>query len=233
MAEEAEQNAPTPEAKAEEFYKEEPKAEGDAPSDEKTESESTPEPDTKVEAEEKVETKAEDKPESDKEAEPEEEEFVPLKAEDLKLDDSFGDVGKQVATDFTDLLNKHKLGPEVRDALLAHQAKLEAKGGEIRAAQWELQQEKEIEAVKADPQFAGDKLDASLSRVGEMLDHYGSPELREYFDVVGAGNNLELMRFMDNVSRDLTEGRMRSPGTKGGARPTQNEMLNEFFEQDK
>ncbi|QDP57172.1 MAG: hypothetical protein Unbinned7015contig1001_9 [Prokaryotic dsDNA virus sp.] len=64
-----------------------------------------------------------------------------------------------------------------------------------------------VEAVKADPEIGGDKLQENLGKAVRVLDAYGSPELNEILGTSGLGDNLSIIKFLNRVYHDIGEDR--------------------------
>lgn len=62
------------------------------------------------------------------------------------------------------------------------------------------------DAVKADPEIGGEKLQPSLDKIGRLINEYGSDELLETMAITGAGNNVHVIKFLNKVAEKLTEG---------------------------
>lgn len=61
------------------------------------------------------------------------------------------------------------------------------------------------EASKADKEFGGDKLEQNLGVAKQALDKFGTPELKEFINMTGIGNNPELIRFFYRAGKSLSE----------------------------
>lgn len=65
--------------------------------------------------------------------------------------------------------------------------------------------EKWQKAVVADKEFGGDKLQATLQKAGRVIDKFGTPELRAWFNESGAGSHPELFRVFARISDAMSE----------------------------
>lgn len=111
---------------------------------------------------------------------------------------------------------KSSLAPEAVQGFLdlyagQVQAQYEAHAAEVAA--W-------TEAVKADPEIGGDKLNASLATAHKARDAFGTPELVEVLDVYGLGNHPAVVKFFVNAGRAISED-VLVQGSSGAA-PTRN-----------
>lgn len=62
-----------------------------------------------------------------------------------------------------------------------------------------------IESAKADSEFGGDALNASLGHAKKALDAFGTPELTAFLNETGAGNHPEVIRAFVKIGRMLSE----------------------------
>lgn len=87
---------------------------------------------------------------------------------------------------------------------------------EQRQAQaWQQQTEQWAADVKADKEIGGDKLPANLSAAQRAIDQFGTPELKEYLNGTGLGNNPELVKAFVKIGKAMSEDNMVSPGNGG------------------
>lgn len=136
----------------------------------------------------------------------------PFKPEEIKFSSADIKVDEASAKEFTELVNKHGIPRDAVAGLVALQEKTMKAASEAGSAQWkELQESWRQEATK-DPEIGGEKLQPSLGAIAKVMDKYGTPELRQAFDLTGAGNNPHVIKFLAKVAKDLTE-----PGPISGA----------------
>lgn len=122
--------------------------------------------------------------------------------------------------DFLGVMNDEKLSPAERgQRLLDLQFKAAQAIHESGKTLWDETQAKWTEEAKADPVIGGEKLAPALGNVTKLIDTYsrgpdGQPdpkfaeELREVFDLTGAGNHPRVIRFLNNLAQELVvEGR--------------------------
>jgi len=84
-----------------------------------------------------------------------------------------------------------------------------------QAEAWQQQTEQWAADVKADKDIGGDKLPANLGAAQRAIDQFGSPELKEYLNGTGLGNNPELVRFCVKVGKAMSEDSMVDAGNSG------------------
>lgn len=132
-------------------------------------------------------------------------EFKPIKVEDIKLPEGV-ELDNDLATGFVDLVNTHKISPELQQALIDLQSKsmqaLSAKDSENwtkTQGEWETQ-------IKADPEYGGTKFEATMSNVGKFVNTFGDDAAKEAFDVTGAGNHPAIIKMLAKAAVLITEG---------------------------
>lgn len=127
----------------------------------------------------------------------------PLTADDLTFPDGF-EVQEEFRDEFLTVVNNAELSPKDRaQGLVDLYTKAAQAASEASSQAWQETQTTWREEVKTD---YGDKLQPALGRIEKLIDEHGSAELREVFDLTGAGNNLHMIKFLDKVSGLLTEG---------------------------
>ncbi len=140
---------------------------------------------------------------------------APLTVEDITLPEGF-EVSNELRSEFVDFMNKGDLSPKERaQGLIDLQAKAVQSMTEAQTAAWTDMQTKWQDEVRSDPAYASDdKLQPALGRIGKLISEYGTPELPSVFDLTGSGNNIHVVKFLDNIAQKLTEG-----GPVSGAPP--------------
>lgn len=143
-------------------------------------------------------------------------EFVPLTAEDVKFPEGMT-VNDGDRDSFLGILNNREMTPaQQAQALVDLQAKVSKEASEAGSQAWTQLQETWVNEVKADAEIGGAKLEPTLASIGKLVDQYGSPELRATMDLTGAGNNVHVIKFLNNVAKALTEGGHVSGSPGGG-----------------
>jgi hypothetical protein len=140
------------------------------------------------------------------------EEYVPLTAEDITFSDTF-EVQEEFRDEFLSIVNDQEKSPKDRtQALVGLYEKAALAASEASSNAWANTQKEWQDAVKADPEIGGDKLPTTLSAVNKLVTEYGSDKLVEVFALTGAGNNPEMIKFLNKVAGVLTEGKPISGG---------------------
>jgi hypothetical protein len=84
--------------------------------------------------------------------------------------------------------------------------------------------------IKADPDYAGDKLSAAASRIVSAMDRFGSPELKAAMSMTGAANNPAIFKFLDKVTAAYAEATPVAAGSSSfSAPPAVQQALNRMY----
>lgn len=152
-----------------------------------------------------------DKPD-DKEQKPEgaPEKYEFNAAEGVELD-------TEALKDFEPVARELNLTNEQAQKLVDAYPKILAGVQQRQADAWQKQTEGWAEAVKADKEIGGDKLESNLSAAQRALDQFGNPELKEYLNVTGMGNHPELVKAFVKIGKAMSEDGMVS-GKETGQR---------------
>lgn len=173
---------------------------------------------------EEAEKSADGEKSEDGEKQPETAEAAePLTAESITLPEGF-EVDEASMTSFLEVMNNQDLSPKDRaQALVDLQTQAMSSAAEKQAEQWTKTQEDWQNEVRNDPDLGGTKLQGHLDKIGKIMDQYGTQELREVLAFTGAGNNIEVVRFLSKLANDLTEGGAVSggPGEAQGKSPAE------------
>ena len=103
---------------------------------------------------------------------------------------------------------------------------------ERQAAQIQAVHEQWIESAKSDKEFGGDQLPQNLGVAKKALDTWGNPALRTLLNESGIGNHPEVIRFMVNAGKSLSEDKFvgSSPGAGTKSTPKNfNEQANALY----
>jgi len=163
------------------------------------------------------ETPAEPKPDPAPEPEPFTLEKVTL-PENVQLSD-------EDKTALTEIASKHGLKPEAATELLAMHAKTVAAQQQASMQAWYDTQAKWVGEIKADPEFAGEKLQQAQGVIAKALEEFGDAEVRAAFDLTGAGSNPAIFRTFYKMAKALSEG----TATAGNPTSGQQKSLAERF----
>lgn len=148
----------------------------------------------------------------------------PFKAEEIKFADG-SQVMPEMAAAFTDVVNKYGIPRDAVSALIDLQQKATLANSEAGSRDWAKTQEDWTAEVMKDPEVGGQKWPEVQTKIGTLMDTFGSPELRQAFDLTGAGNNPHVVRFMSKVAAQLTESGFISSGKGGGGQKSDAEIL--------
>lgn len=149
----------------------------------------------------------------------------PVSADDITFPEEVV-VSDELRDEFLGLLNDKEKSPKERaQALIDLQVKAAQAASEASSQAWADMQTEWQNAVKADPEIGGEKLQPTLGRIRTLLNEYGSPELDGVFNTTGAGNNIEVIRFLDRVAKKLTEGGPALAAAPTNAQPTAAQRL--------
>ncbi|HAP2672845.1 peptidase [Escherichia coli] len=146
-----------------------------------------------------------DKPDDDKDKKPEgaPEAYEFKAAEGVELD-------TEALKDFEPVARELNLTNEQAQKLVDAYPKILAGVQQRQADAWQKQTEDWAEAVKADKEIGGDKLESNLSAAQRALDQFGTPELKEYLNVTGMGNHPELVKAFVKIGKTMSEDGMVS-----------------------
>lgn len=129
---------------------------------------------------------------------------TPFKVEEIKLTDGLA-VDPALAGQLTEVINKFGIPRSAVAELLTLQEQSMKASSEAGSRLWSETQDTWRKEITADPVIGGDKWGKVSASIGQVLDKYGSPEVRAAFDLTGAGNNPHIARMMAKIAADLTE----------------------------
>jgi hypothetical protein len=91
--------------------------------------------------------------------------------------------------------------------------------GQMEAIQASFQatQTEWTNTVNAMPEFTGANREVSLTKIGRVLDEFGTPEVRQLFDQTGAGNNPHLVQMFLKLADAVGEGNPTPQGRPNGS----------------
>lgn len=141
----------------------------------------------------------------------------PIKAEDFKVPEGF-ELNEDLSGELLEILNGEQSPQDRANALLALHAKTLTTALEADSKAWADMQTEWRTNAKNDPEVGGEKLKPALDNIGKLLDEYGSKELRDVFNMTGAGNHPLMIKFLNKVAGELTEGKLLQ-GKPGGYDP--------------
>ena len=135
------------------------------------------------------------------------------------------DEDKALLSEASNVLTSEQSPQEKLQALVDLQLKAAEEASE-RASQraqeaWDKTEEEWRGTVKADPVVGGDKLEGTLAGIGKLIETFSrdpnptadkpdgytdfSSDVREGFDITGAGNHPAIVKFLNNVAVALNE----------------------------
>lgn len=97
------------------------------------------------------------------------------------------------------------LSQEGAQKLVDFYAKTVAETQNANAEAWKATRETWKVAAKADKEIGGEQYDAQVGLAKKGLAHFGTPELADYLDTYGGGDNPEVIRFLARVGSIVTE----------------------------
>jgi len=114
---------------------------------------------------------------------------------------------------FIDLFNDPKLTrAELAQKIVDMQVSSLKALGESRQSAWENLQTEWQKAAQNDPEVGGANLSTTVSNVGWLLETYGDLEVRQVFDLTGAGNHPAMLKFLNRIAGKYREGAPVSAG---------------------
>lgn len=144
----------------------------------------------------------------------------PLTAEAITLPDGFTP-NEPVMTEFLGIMNNAEASPKERaQSLIDLYAKVQQEASEKGSQLWNETQTKWQEDTRKDPEVGGAKLEPALAGISKLIDAYApNPrEMREVFEVTGAGNHPLMVKFLNKIAHKLVvEG-----GPANGGPPARN-----------
>lgn len=125
--------------------------------------------------------------------------------ENIKLDDA-------QTNKFSEIAGKHRVSPEAAQEILDLYVGEVQRLASSEADVWARTNESWVNAVRADPEIGGNRMETVLTSVQGMIERFGGkPEekasLRQAFTFTGAGNHPDIIRFLSRAASALGEGR--------------------------
>lgn len=100
------------------------------------------------------------------------------------------------------------------DKLVGVYAQHQAAQGKATQDAFTQQQDEWTKALKTDPEFGGEAFDKNAGIAAAALQKFGSPELIEFLNGTGAGNNPALVKFVWQIGKMVVEDQ---PGSGSAA----------------
>lgn len=132
----------------------------------------------------------------------------PLTQESLTLPEGL-EFDSELGPKFLEVMNNAELSPAERaNALLELQADSIRTASEKISEDWKATREDWVKQCKDHAEYGGEKFDASLGKISDLLNEFGSQELREeVFDWTGAGDNPHMFEFLAKIADAMAEGK--------------------------
>lgn len=131
-------------------------------------------------------------------------EFVPLTIQALTLPEGF-EADTPLQEKFISLANELKISPEGANKLVALQAEINKAASERSSEAFATMQKQWQDEVRADPEIGGQNLEKNLAEINKLINSHGTPGLRQVLHLTGGGNNIEVLRFLTKISKELNE----------------------------
>ncbi len=140
----------------------------------------------------------------------------PLTLENLTIPEGF-EVQPELSTKFLEILNDGKMSLQDRaNALLALHGETLNAASEAGSKAWEDMQTEWKDEAKADTEIGGAKLQPTIDNIGKLINEFGNDDLRNVFNLTGAGNNVHMIKFLNKIADVLTEGKFFKAGSPAG-----------------
>jgi hypothetical protein len=166
-----------------------------------TQEQQTDQTKTEEEAAKGDETKVEGEEDKAKKEEPE---GAPEAYEDFTVPEGV-ELDATVAEDLKGLAKELNLPQAKAQQIADLGVKMAEKWAADHTALVEKTSEEWVAASKADPEFGGPKLQASLASAAKAIDTFGTPEFRALLNTSKLGNHPEFVRFVSRVGNATTE----------------------------
>lgn len=131
-------------------------------------------------------------------------EAEPLTVDALKLPEGAAP-DPEALTSYVEFANAQGLNVEQAQAALDLHAQTLTQFSAHMQQEWENTQNAWQEQCRALPDIGGDKLEPALGQIAQVVERYGSKELREALDVTGAGNHPAVVQFLHRISKVVNE----------------------------
>lgn len=116
----------------------------------------------------------------------------------------------------TEVFKELNLSQTQAQKLVDFEAKLSSqKDAGIQSA-WDKVNQGWVEESKADSEFGGENLTASLVTAKAARDAYGNDKFTEMLEITGVGNHPEMIRFLTKVGKDVSEDQILHGRKLGG-----------------
>lgn len=131
---------------------------------------------------------------------------------------------------FTSILDNPEFKPQDRaqaliDMHLSEVTRIQKEAAEHQQTVWKQFQQANVDEVRKDPEYGGNRIETSLGRAKWVIEQYGgTPEqqaaLLAEHSYTGMGNSVRMVRLLNNIADVLSEGEV-VPAAPVAARTTQ------------
>lgn len=148
---------------------------------------------------------------TDKTPEKEDEGKAPVEYSDFTFPEGY-EADKDMLGEFTPLAQKYGITQEDAQGLVD----LYVKSQQAAIDTFQKTVEDWRAASESDKEFGGKALKENLAHAQKVLGKYGTPALKEYLNVYGAGNHPEVLRFLVKVGKAMAEDTIETGGNPKG-----------------
>lgn len=131
--------------------------------------------------------------------------------EDLKVPDDMP-IPESLKGDVQKFITDNKLGPEQAQAVIDMGVKIQQESLDF----WTKTKSEWRTETEADPTFGGKNLAASLAEANRIVRTFGDDQLKEDIMMLGLGNKLSFMRFLNKIAGATKEDNIAGAGAAGG-----------------
>lgn len=110
-----------------------------------------------------------------------------------------------------------RLSNEAAQMLVERESKAVASFKQAQQTEFETKKTEWFEASKSDKEFGGDKFKENAELAHRVIERYASPSLKEHLKETGLGNHPELVRFVVNLGKEMSEDKLLIPGAQDKA----------------
>lgn len=104
------------------------------------------------------------------------------------------------------------LSNEVAQMLVERESKAVDAFKESQQTMYEAKKAEWFEASKNDKNFGGEKFKENAELAHRVIERYASPALKEHLKETGLGNHPELVRFVLDIGKEMSEDKLIIPG---------------------
>lgn len=120
---------------------------------------------------------------------------------------------------------EHKLSQEQAQALVVQRDKVINNYIQMTNDKWTEQTKTWVENIKKDREMGGEAFEANAELAKRVIARFGSQELRKALTDTGLGNHPELVRFVINVGKTMSEDVLVQPGRAASGKKSTEDIL--------